>query len=158
MALSIARQRVLLSSQTAVAKKVFELVPIQEAWSAQQIQGALQRATRSSLDFRLLGGCLNTLKDAGLVAEPRPGYFERVKLREAITTMGKAFEPLAPIVISATKPPASVEMLTELASRARKLADDLDAAATAINEEHEQNATSLKTLAQLQGLLKSLNT
>jgi hypothetical protein len=49
-------------------------------------------------------------------------------------------------------------MLTELAGRARQLADDLDAAANAINEESEQNAASLKTLAQLQGLLKSLNT
>jgi hypothetical protein len=84
MALSIARQRVLLSSQTAVAKKVFELVPIQEAWTAQEIQGALQRATRSSMDFRLLGGCLNTLKEAGLVAEPKPGHFERVKFARRI--------------------------------------------------------------------------
>jgi hypothetical protein len=157
MALSIARQRVLLSSQTAVAKKVFELVPIQEAWTAQEIQGALQRATRSSMDFRLLGGCLNTLKDAGLVAEPKPGHFERVKLREANTTMGKTFEPLVPLVLTRPKT-ASAEMLTELAGRARQLADDLDAAANAINEESEQNAASLKTLAQLQGLLKSLNT
>lgn len=155
MSLSIARQRVLVSNQTAVAKKVFELVPIQEAWTAQQIQGALQRTTRSTLDFRLLGGCLNTLKEAGLVAEPQPGHFERVKLREAITVPGKTFEPLVPLDI--TKQATSADLLIELADRARKLANDLEAAASVIREENETNAASLEKLVQLKALFKQLS-
>lgn len=149
MGLSIARQRVLLASQTAVARKVFEAVPIQEAWTGRQIQRALERTTRASTELNLLMGCLNTLKESGLIVEPRVGVFERVKLREQVE------KPMQ--TRNASTKPASVEMLTELASRARKLADDLDAAASVINEEHETNAGNLATLAQLQTLFKRLS-
>ena len=154
MSMSSARQQVLLSGQTAVAKKVFEVVPIQDAWDHRQIQGALQRATRSTLDFRIMQGCLNTLKQAGLINEPRSGYFERVKLREPTQKMSTKINGEA---AHDGERCASVDMLSELAERARTLAIDLDAAADAIAEEHASNAQALQKLDSLRALLKNLS-
>lgn len=152
MGMSAARQQVLLSGQTAVAKKVFEVVPIQDAWDHRQIQSALQRATRSTLDFRIMQGCLNTLKQAGLINEPRSGYFERIKLREATPKM-----TTKPNDDPSRETCASMDMLSELAERARTLAIDLDAAADAIAEENAANAHALQKLDSLRELLKNLS-
>lgn len=153
MSLSTTRQQVLLNGQTNVAKKVFQVVPIQEAWTAHAIQQAFYRATRSMVDFRILQGCLNTLKQAGLICEPSPAHFERIKTRETIEKMSpKSNDETAQVSHS-----ASVDMLAELAERARTLAIDLDAAADAIAEEHASNAHALQKLESLRALLKNLS-
>jgi hypothetical protein len=139
-----------------VAKKIFEVVPIQEAWPANQIQGALQQVTRSTMDFTILKGCLNTLKAAGLVREPRAGHFQRMQPKDPPTPIRKDMTEIHHID-EYRKPPGVVEILNELAGRARTLAADLDAAAAMIAEEAEKNAADLHKLAQLQAAFRSLS-
>lgn len=63
----------LLQGQTNLARKVFEVVPIREAWPAIQIRNALKEVERSNADLRVVRGCLATLREIGLVREPEPG-------------------------------------------------------------------------------------
>lgn len=151
MSLSSTRQEFLLRGQHAIARKVFELVPIQDAWDSKQIQAALQRTTRCSMDFRTLQGCLRALRESGLISE-RNGLFQRTTVRKAMaaTTHMNGTDP------AAQQPTSALELLTELSERARQLAADIDAAAAVIAEEAAQNDESLRKLAQLQSLLKSL--
>lgn len=151
MTISAGRQHELLNAQSAIAKKVFEVVPIQEAWTSQEVAGALQHQTRSSIQFRTLQGCLNTLKEAGLVSEPKPGHFQQVAPREVLKQMAtkQDYEP-------ARKSSGAVELLRELADSARVLALDIDAAADVVAEEKTSNAEATTKLAQLQAILKSL--
>lgn len=61
-----------------------------------------------------------------------------------------------------TQPPetarqqSAVDLLSELAERARTLATDLEAAAELIVKEQEEKEANLQKLAQLQSILKSL--
>lgn len=152
MALSQARFNVVLASQSPAAKKVFEVVPITEAWPSRQVLAALERATRTHMDYRVLEGCLNTLKEAGLVQEPMRGLFQRAKVKPETKKEEPMPQPMEP-----AKRAAAVDMLAELADRARALADDLDAAAEAIAEETMQSREAVAKLAQFQAVFKSLN-
>lgn len=161
MTISTARHHVLLNEQTTVAQKVFEAVPMQEAWPCHQIHGALQRTTRTTMDYKTFQGCLNTLKEAGLVHEPKMGFFERVKPREPMAKTNVSPMNVSPINASRSgeperERPAAVEVLYELSNRARALSLDLAAAASMIGEEIEQNAASAQKLSQLQSILKGL--
>ena len=71
----------LLQGQTNLARKVFEVVPIREAWPAIQIRNALKEVERSNADLRVLRGCLGALREAGLVREPETGMFQRADIR-----------------------------------------------------------------------------
>ncbi|WP_454737617.1 hypothetical protein [Cupriavidus necator] len=151
MSISSARQELLLRGQTAIARKVFELVPIQDAWESKQIHVALQRTTRCSMDYRVLQGCLRALRESGLVFEPKNGLYQRTTLRKAMpTTHMNGTEP------TRQPPTSAIELLTELSERARQLAQDIDAAAAVIAEEAAQKEESLRKLVQLQSILKSL--
>jgi hypothetical protein len=166
MTISTARHQVLLHEQSSVAQKVFEAVPMQEVWSSQQIHGALQRTTRSTMDYKILQGCLNTLKEAGLVHEPKAGCFERVKQRpqtyvHTLKEAGLDHIPRDPMPTASVSPingsrSAAAEVLYELSNRARNLSLDLAAAASMIDDEIEENAESAQKLSQLQSILKGL--
>lgn len=45
---------------TTIARKVYEFVPIQEAWDCSQVCGEMRRQGVSN-DLRLVAGCLNSL-------------------------------------------------------------------------------------------------
>ena len=70
-----------LDGQTAIARKVFDFVPIQDAWAANKIVSEMIRCGLPRIDFRTIEGCLHRLKDAGLVKEPERGAFQRVMPR-----------------------------------------------------------------------------
>ena len=71
----------ILQGQTALARKVFEVVPIKEAWPASQIRHSLKEVERSNADLHTVRGCLATLREIGLVREPEPGCFQRHAVR-----------------------------------------------------------------------------
>lgn len=160
MSMSCLRHTELLSGQSMIAKKIFEVVPIQEAWPANQIHGALQQVTRSTIDYTILKGCLNTLKAAGLVREARSGCFQRLLPKDPpfpITQNTPTVHNMVTVHnIDDHRPIAAVELLSELAGRARALAADLDAAAVMIGEEATANANDLRKLAQLQAAFRNL--
>lgn len=150
MAISQARVKELLSHQPSMVQKVFEAVPISEVWSSTQILAALQRTTRTTMEIQMLQGCLNKLVGIGLVNEPKTRHFQRAPVRETKTEMTIEHKSVDPTPIDA------VEMLTELATRARGLAEDIDAAAEVIGEQRTTNEEAAKKLAQLQSIFKSL--
>lgn len=66
---------------SAVAKKVYDAVPIQEAWSIVQIKQELERKQAGvTRDFRIFSGCINSLVNSGIVLEEPKGRFRRVKV------------------------------------------------------------------------------
>lgn len=103
------------------------------------------------MDYRVLQGCLNALRETGLIFEPKTGIFQRTTLRKAMPASTMNGTEPAP-----QEPASALELLTELSERARQLAQDIDAAAAVIAEEAAQNEESLRKLIQLQSILKSL--
>ncbi|MEB2504620.1 hypothetical protein SB394_11925 [Burkholderia sp. BCCIQ04A] len=152
-----------LSGLSAIAKKVLEMVPIQEAWSRSEIAGHLLRVTKSSPDAAVIDGCLGRLKDSGLIREPSRGRYQRVEVREREVLkvpIQKSEEAVNAPVEQSILP---IEILSKLAERARAvatelvmLASDIETAALTIEQGNAENAASLEKLRQFQSILKSL--
>lgn len=69
----------LLESQTVAARKVFVVIPTDEAWTTKKIYTKLrQMQDTSSRNMRVVEGCINTLVEAGLVKEHPRGHFTRI--------------------------------------------------------------------------------
>lgn len=156
------------SGQTSVAKKVYEAVPILEAWSVGQVNAALQRSG-VVIAFRDVAGCLNTLKNSGLINEPKTGEFIREGVRQPKTPKVKEPEmkPEAPrAVITTGQHPITTNPIDKLENLAQRImqvsqmvkgiADDLSDAAIDIQHQFEGKEEDLKKFKQLQELLKGI--
>lgn len=163
MGMTATRIRILENQQTGVAKKVYGAVPISEAWPSKSIVAELTRQGQVR-DFPIVEGCLNTLKEVGLIKEVAPGHFQRVKPKP---TTEKEAELMA---VTPSKPPAGskptepVDRLAAIGTKLRdlsktflELADDIDEATLAFEEKASGNDEELAKLRQLKGLLKSLS-
>lgn len=163
MGMTTTRIRILENQQTGVAKKVYGAVPINEAWPSKSIVAELTRQGQVR-DFSIIEGCLNTLKEVGLIKETAPGRFQRVRPKP---TVEKEAEPMAttPLKLPAKSEPAEpVDRLAAIGTRLRslsktflELADDIDEATLAFEEKASGNDEELAKLRQLKGLLKSLS-
>ena len=163
MGMTATRIRILESQQTGVAKKVYGAVPINEAWPSKAIVMELTRQGQVR-DFSIVEGCLNTLKEVGLIREVAPGHFQRVRPKPAVE---KEAEPMAtaPLKPSAkSEPTEPVDRLAAIGTKLRglskvflELADDIDEATLAFEEKASGNDEELAKLRQLKGLLKSLS-
>lgn len=101
-----------LDSMTAISGKVFEAVPIQEAWTVNQIVTALGRTSSTRVDMKTATGCLDTLKHAGLVKEIERGLFRQVVPRETVADQIAAaihIPASAPSVAERTRAEAPLE-------------------------------------------------
>lgn len=168
-----ARQQALLKAQTGVARKVYDVVPIQSPWSPLQIKGALTAGGHSSAELSVIRACLNDLKDAGLVREVDRQMYLRTEVR---TPPQQKDQPMPQIVTSikpaakasSTSPsPSPIELLGDLASQLKALGEEFSAkvqalaarveeAALTIEQGLEANAANLEKVRQIQTLLKSL--
>ena len=169
MGMTATRIRILENQQTGVAKKVYGAVPINEAWPSKQIVMELSRQGQVR-DFSIIEGCLNTLKEVGLIKEVAPGHFQRIKPKptvekeaEPMTTkpLNPVIPPNSPIKDGPTEP---VDRLAAIGTKLRglsqmflELADDIDEATLAFEEKASGNDEELAKLRQLKGLLKSLS-
>ena len=163
MGMTATRIRILENQQTGVAKKVYGAVPINEAWPSKQIVMELSRQGQVR-DFSIIEGCLNTLKEVGLIRETAPGYFQRVKPKP---TVEKEAEPMTTKPLNQptkSEPTEPVDRLAAIGTKLRglsqmflELADDIDEAALAFEEKTSGNDEELAKLRQLQTLLKSLS-
>jgi len=91
-----------LDSQTAIARKIFECTPIAEAWSSNKIVSEMTRVYGTRTDLRTVEGCLDSLKNDGLVKEPERGAFQRVAPR--VPETAPAVEKAQPAAEPAAKP------------------------------------------------------
>lgn len=121
-----------LDNQTTLAQKVFKAVPMQDWWSVHQISAELARQTGQTQTRVTLGGCLRTLKDAGLIDEGSGDtYRSAVKpapVKKA-EPMGQIDDKQAPV------PPSLAERLMAKAQSLREQAEELDNLAVEIEEE-----------------------
>ena len=163
MGMTTTRIRILENQQTGVAKKVYGAVPINEAWPSKSIVAELTRQGQVR-DFSIVEGCLNTLKEVGLIKEPAPGHFQRIRPKH---TVEKEAKPMTttPLKLPANSEPAEpVDRLAAIGTKLRslsktflELADDIDEATLAFEEKASGNDEELAKLRQLKGLLKSLS-
>lgn len=156
------KQQAALQGCSAIARKVYDATPMQEAWTPTQIKNALTASTRSSTDQHVVRGCLKALKETGLVRERPPGHFQRIEVREPTPSIQEVTMTTSP----GTNTPAktSVELLADLAHQAAstgrqllQLSLQIEEAALVVAQEQESTATKLQGLNQLQTLLKSLS-
>ena len=163
MGMTTTRIRILENQQTGVAKKVYGAVPINEAWPSKSIVAELTRQGQVR-DFSIVEGCLNTLKEVGLIREVAPGHFQRVKPKPIAEKEAEPMstKPLNPPTKS--EPTEPVDRLAAIGTKLRglsqmflELADDIDEAALAFEEKTSGNDEELAKLRQLKNVLKSLS-
>ncbi|MEL7937613.1 hypothetical protein [Pseudomonas delhiensis] len=162
------RQQSLLRAQTALARKVYDVVPIQSPWTPLQIKGALAAGGHSSAELSVIRACLNDLKEAGLIREADRQMYLRTEVRIPLQK-----DQSMPQVVTSIKPAAKassaspIELLGDLASQLKMLGEEFSAkvqalaarveeAALTIEQGLEANAANLEKVRQLQTLLKSL--
>jgi hypothetical protein len=80
VSINSARFNSIFQGITAIAQRVYQAVPISEAWNYQAIHGELVR-TGAARELTVVRGCLSSLVNSGLVSETEPGKFIRVKVR-----------------------------------------------------------------------------
>ena len=152
----------------APVKKVYEAVPVSEAWTSTQIIGEISRLGYSMRDSKAIIGCLDTLKRQGLIQEPERGCFIRVEVKETATTFDKFIEETKEKTMATSKPVTQIkqsnldrlinlsEKANGLAAQMKAMATELENVALEIEAEIQENSTSAQKLKQLQELLKGV--
>jgi hypothetical protein len=162
------RQQQMLAGQTALARKVFQVVPIQQHWAALEIHRALQASKTSSAEFPAVRACLGALKEHGLIREPVNGHFQRATATQKPRKEQAMPKTSAQTVVSIKK--AEVGALDSLAvlsgevfvlaeefgQRMKAMAARIEEVALSVAADQESNAEALGKLKQLQALLKGI--
>lgn len=146
---------------TQTARKVLNATPIQEPWHSHAISNEMVRAGVQMSPKTVLG-CLSSLKEDGLVKEPRAGWFVRVEAsRTPITLITE--EPTMPApktTITAAAASATTktpfDRLADLALDARSLASKIEDVALEIEQAMQKSTGEAAALHQLKALLKGL--
>jgi hypothetical protein len=110
-----------LDGMSAICIKLFDHVPIQEAWTANQITTAMRRQAGTSPDLKTVTGCLNSLKEAGLVKETERGLFRQVVPRETPAPIGEHIASLPKVPITASPSFTGTLTTTAIAERPEPL-------------------------------------
>lgn len=174
------RQRQLLEGQSSVARKVFEGVPIQEAWPENAIFSAV-RTAGVTIASHAVRGCLLDMKDVGLIKEPVKGQFQRepvhppLRLREiqAKAAMPQTTNQTKPIAIEPTMPTTTTKktevtpfdllgsvvteltlLASEFSERLRALSLRVEEVALSVEAQREDDAKIIAKANQLKDLLK----
>ncbi|NIE67453.1 hypothetical protein [Burkholderia sp. Ax-1719] len=160
-----------LDSQSAVARKVFDCVPLADKWTVHKIIGELTRTSSARVDVKTAEGILNGLTDCGLVKEVERGLFQRVTPRDTLSLPGGTpddapSQPEADTPVpeqSAPAPVAGIERLGDLATQLRTMAvslmataDDLDALALGYEERIEAVEARYAKVREFAALVRNL--
>lgn len=171
-AMTPVRQQSILRGMPKVAQKVFEFVPIQEAWADTRIHSALTTATRSVMERRAVAGCLDRLRDAGLVLEVGKHEYRRVRVSaggDGEPAIGPEPSTPAPVVNELQSEPMSeakatpIELIAGITHRLscaideiRAITSDLETVALQIELQQAENGREVEKLRQFKALLKDL--
>ena len=166
--ISNTRFKQLYTTLNAPVKKVYEAVPLSEAWTSTQIITEIARLGYSMRDPKAIIGCLDTLKRQGLITEPTRGTFLRVEVKETsnieTTTQPEPREKK----MASNKPVTQIkhsnldrlmilsDKANALAAQVKTMAAELESVALEIEAEIQENLTSAQKLKQLQDLLKGM--
>ena len=148
---------------STVAQKVYAAVPIADEWAIEAVRRELTRKGHS-IDMHTIRGCMNTLVDSGLVAEPSRGTFSRVAIKEAYKAPPKPIKEAKQPEKPAMPKQGAIDKLTALSARVRTamsamktLADDIDNAALEIEADIIKAGEGAQKYKQLQALLKEMS-
>lgn len=166
------RQRQLLEGQSSVARKVFEGVPIQEAWAENEILKAM-RTSGVTIAAHTIRACLLDMKDVGLIKEPRQGQFQRapvqpyLRLSESQSPTQQPTQASEPVMPTTTKTqtPSPLDLLatvatelvllsSEFSERMKALAARVEEVALSVAAQREADAAIIAQANQLKVLLK----
>lgn len=76
-----------LQNQSNIALRVYDCTPIQDTWEAYQILRAVKEANGGNTpELRIVSGCLNDLKEAGLLKESPRGFYRRTPVKPTAET------------------------------------------------------------------------
>jgi len=167
MAISESRQLQLLAGQSSIARKVFEFVPIQDAWSTHDIHNASVTANATGISSYAVRRALGELKDAGLIREPVGGKFQRDAATQKTKKEPVMTQVAKPTVGAIKKPEGALDVLAALSGEVVNLSDEfsksmkamaarIEEVALSVAAEQESNAEALGKLKQLQSLLKGM--
>lgn len=167
MAITESRQLQLLAGQSSIARKVFEFVPIQEAWSTHDIHNASVTAHATGVSSYAVRRALGELKDAGLIREPVGGKFQRDAATQKTKKEPVMTQVAKPTVVAIKKPEGALDVLAGLSGEVVNLSDEfsrrmkamaarIEEVALSVAAEQESNAEALGKLKQLQSLLKGM--
>jgi hypothetical protein len=160
---------------SSVAKKVYNVIPIAEAWTTNQVAAEVTRQGLS-IEFPIMVGCINTLIRAKLVEEPEQRVFKRTPIRvravQEIVTTAHSFDEeednedmanLKPIGNPAKPKDNPINRLGDLATRMQRMAKELEALAADVEsaaldaaEEVTKLEASAQQFQQFKTLLKGL--
>lgn len=74
----------MLQGHSALAKKVFAAVPIQEAWTYLEIHRTLHSMGGTAAHVSAVHACLGQLKDSKIIREPERGKYQRSAMTVAV--------------------------------------------------------------------------
>ncbi|MNB96319.1 hypothetical protein D3C75_435180 [compost metagenome] len=164
--MNAAKQQNMLAGQSSLARKVFQVVPIQERWSAHDIFNSLMVAEATGAQFPAVRRGLGELKEAGLIREPVNGHFQRTAVtikspreqsmpketQSAVLTIKKANASALDTLAALSG--EVISFAEEVGNRMKKLAARIEEVALSVEAEREVNAEALDKFKLLQSLLK----
>ncbi len=162
------RQQSILRGMPVQAQKVFEFVPIADAWSDTKIIAEMKKSTRSVIEGRVVAGCLDRLRDAGVIRETGRREFQRARVSASgepestdatpspVAAITVPAEPSMPIPAAGS----AIDLITGISNRLSNLVDDirsivsdLETAALQIEEQRTANGREVEELRQLKAML-----
>ena len=164
--MNAAKQQNMLAGQSSLARKVFQVVPIQECWSAHDIFNSLMVSEATGAQFPAVRRGLGELKEAGLIHEPVNGHFQRTAITIKFPREQSMSKPTQSAVMTITKADASaldtlavlsgevISFAEEVGQRMKKVAARIEEVALSVEAERETNADALEKFKLLQSLLK----
>mgnify|MGYP000078229510 CR=1 FL=1 len=153
--MNAAKMKQVESGLTGIARKVLDAVPKTDAWASAAILGEIKRATGSNYEMKLINGCLESLKNSGLVREPVRGKWIRIAVKDRDD---EAVEVTANVVELRKLPDqlTAREMLSQVAIAMMDLAAKVEDVANEIDKAEKRNDEKTAKLRQLQELLRGL--
>lgn len=164
--MNAAKQQNMLAGQSSLARKVFQVVPIQERWSAHDIFSSLMVSDATGAQFPAVRRGLGELKEAGLIREPVNGHFQRTAITIKSPKDQSMSKPTQPAAMTIQKAEISaldtlamlsgevIHFAEEVGQRMKKLAARIEEVALSVEAERESTAESLEKFKLLQSLLK----
>ena len=149
-------------------RKVYDAVPITEAWSQSEIFAEVTRATGTAPAHESMKLILENLVERGLAKRDAQGRYQRIVPGPAVPT--KTAEQLEPAEEAASVEPIApaapvtpmdllaglAQSVRDLAASMTRLADDIDGAALTVEEHLEKARSETVKLRQLRELLTSI--
>lgn len=167
-----------------MARKIYEVMPVKEAWGFGQILAELKRINGTAPDMRVLQGTISHLLAIGLAREEVSGGYSRIAPRASVRRLAPVSSPQPgpsdPDPPATTDQPApndrttpaskptsntrdAITAIAEVSAKVRnviillsRLAEELDDVAVEIEEHHQATSRDADQLRKLRDLLRAV--